>query len=330
MCHTVTSSDTDLDGQVLLIKRDHPNDGERLVIGHLASRQVLVQRSRIRAAIHRVDPINTAVRRSITVRRRVYHAAGPNAVWHLDGHHKLIRWRLVTHGGIDGFSRTFVFLKCSDNNRSLTVLSAFTTAVQHHGLPSHIRSDMGGENSDVWRYMIEQHSSNSVVIVGSSTHNERIERLWRDVHRCVTSLFYSKFRDFEESGILDPLNEIDIFCLHFVYIPLINSALDSFIESWNNHPISTERNRTPNQLFIEGSLQQDYSPNVTPPSRSLNLPIANEAVGVPRTGFHPCRQLQEHLNTVNPLVPSVDFGADIFVTVVQMVGTHLQSQCNEC
>ena len=26
--------------------------------------------------------------------------AGPNALWHIDGHHALIRWRLVTHGGL--------------------------------------------------------------------------------------------------------------------------------------------------------------------------------------------------------------------------------------
>ena len=31
--------------------------------------------------------------------------------------------------------------------------------------------------------MIEQHRSDRAVIVGSSTHNEKIERLWRDVFR---------------------------------------------------------------------------------------------------------------------------------------------------
>ena len=28
----------------------------------------------------------------------------------VDGHHKLIRWRFITHGGIDGFSRLVVYL----------------------------------------------------------------------------------------------------------------------------------------------------------------------------------------------------------------------------
>ncbi len=33
----------------------------------------------------------------------------------------------------------------------------------------------------------------SYVITGSSVHNERVERLWRDVHRCVLSMFGDLF-----------------------------------------------------------------------------------------------------------------------------------------
>ena len=63
--------------------------------GHLVTRGLLVPRSRLRASIHRVDPENTAARRSVTIRRRVYFADGPNAIWHIDGNHMLIRWRFV-------------------------------------------------------------------------------------------------------------------------------------------------------------------------------------------------------------------------------------------
>ena len=228
-------SDADLDREVIDIKAQHPNDGERLLIGHLATRGVIVPRAKLRASIHRVDPENTAIRRSVAIRRRIYHVAGPNSLWHLDCNHKLIRWHMVIHGGIDGFSRTVVFLQCSDNNRASTVFSAFNGAVHRHGLPERIRTDLGGENIDVWRYMVEQHCSTSAVITGCSTHNERIERLWRDVYRCVGVLYHDCFRKLEEEACLDPLNETHyrhvLPHLHFYTSDQCNTAeLRGFME----------------------------------------------------------------------------------------------------
>ena len=54
----------------------------------------------------------------------------------------------------------------------------------------------------------------------------------------------------EADNRLNLLNEIDLFCLHVVFLPRINRDLDSFIECWNNHSLSTEGNLTPNQLFV--------------------------------------------------------------------------------
>ncbi len=112
--------------------------------------------------------------------------------------------------------RTVVYLLCANNNRAETALTAFSNAVQVHGLPNRIRSDLGGQNTEIWRYMVEQHSSSRAVITGPSVHNERIERLWRDVHRCVGVLFSDTFRRLEGEGRLDCLNEVDILCLHYV------------------------------------------------------------------------------------------------------------------
>ena len=84
-CMYSNISDQDLDSYILSIKRSHPNDGERLLAGHLCRLGIVVPRTRLRGSIHRVDPENTAARRSITVRRRAYHAEGPNSVWHVDG-----------------------------------------------------------------------------------------------------------------------------------------------------------------------------------------------------------------------------------------------------
>lgn len=57
----------------------------------------------------------------------------------------------------------------------------------------------------------------------------------------------------EESGCLDASNDIDLFCLHKVFLQLIQNDLDVFRQGWNRHRIRTARkNRTPNQLFVEG------------------------------------------------------------------------------
>ena len=53
------------------------------------------------------------------------------------------------HGGIDGFSRFIVYLACSTNNTSDTVLQLFNNAVHENGLPDCVRSDKGGENIKV-------------------------------------------------------------------------------------------------------------------------------------------------------------------------------------
>ena len=63
------------------------------------------------------------------------------------------------------------------------------------------------------------------VIVGSSVHNQRIERFWRDMHRCVTQLFYRLFYYMEYQDLLEPTNEHHLFALHYVYLKRINFAL---------------------------------------------------------------------------------------------------------
>ena len=162
-----------------------------------------------------------------------------------DGHHKLIRWRLVTHGGIDGYSRLIVYLHCSSNNKASTVYKLFLSAVEENGLPSRVRTDCGLENYEVARHMLRHCGLNrGSIITGSSTHNQRVERMWRDVHGAVTKLYYQLFYHMEECGLLDPMNDLHIFSLHYVYRPRINRALEIFKQSWNNHGIRTEHNST--------------------------------------------------------------------------------------
>ena len=192
--------------------------------------------------------------------------------------------------------------------------------LQIMGYQKKVQSDLGGENVEVWRYMIHQHSSDRAIVVGSSTHNERIECLWRDVFRCVGTIFYSTFKQLEEK--LDSLYEIDLYCLHRVFLPCINAALDAFVESWN-HPISGERNFSPNQLFIHGALQQnitidspyDPSDTTTIPDSTSDIQTLSSAGTATKAGQPTCTN---------------NCGRDVYYLVINIVGHHLSNECNNC
>ena len=96
------------------------------------------------------------------------------------------------------------------------------------------------ENIEVSRFMLQERGLNrGSHITGKSVHNQRIEHLWYDVNWVIVSHFLSIFLFLEHSGILDPTDEVHLFCIHLVYIPLINNAINQFIGQWNNHPVST-------------------------------------------------------------------------------------------
>ena len=194
------------------------------ITGRLRSQGILVQRERIRESIRRVDPIGVELRARRVLHRRMYCVECPNALWHLDGYHKLIRWKIVIHGGIDGHSRLITYLRSSSNNHASTVLSAFTSAVDEFGLPSRIRTDRGGENVLVSENMFQHPQrgpDRGSVIVGRSVHNQQIERLWRDLYSGCACLFYNFFYFLEDAGMLNCDSALDIYALHFVFLPVI-------------------------------------------------------------------------------------------------------------
>lgn len=54
--------------------------------------------------------------------------------------------------------------------------------------------------------------------------------------------------------MLDPLSDVDLYCLHMVYVPKINESLAMFTDGWNSHALSSEHNLSPMQLFTTGAL----------------------------------------------------------------------------
>lgn len=339
-------SDDELLNIMRNIHQHHPHTGVSLMIGHLRAHGIIVQQQRIRTTLRTLDPANSALRWGLVALRRSYSVQGPNSLWHIDGHHKLIRWKIVTHGGIDGFSRLIVFLKCSNNNLADTVLCLFMGAVDNFSLPSRVRGDKGSENFSVANYMEQQRGTNrGSFIFGKSVHNCRIERLWRDVFYSVIQTFYSLFYYLESADELNIDNDIDMFCLHYVFIPRINAALVEFKEAYNNHNMRTEHNWSPYRMWINGrnSLtnyrhdrylinnneahlsDMDLITYGIDPDEVLEVESTDEQMPVePLTMPFLSFEIVSGLTTlVNPLDFSDDLGADLFQKAKQIVRSYL-------
>ena len=194
--------DNELDELISNFKQQHGFAvGRSLVMGYLRSIRIRIQKNRVTKALVRIDPINSHIRWATLIKRRKYNVPGPNSLWHIDGHHSLIKWGFVIHGCIDGYARYITFLHCSTNNRKETVLSLFEEALQISGVPSRVRTDKGGENVLIWERMTELRGPDrGSFLAGSSVHNQRIERLWRDVWTSVACDFYYTFQAMEDQG----------------------------------------------------------------------------------------------------------------------------------
>ena len=135
----------------------------------------------------------------------------------------------------------------------------------------------------------------------------------------------------EQHDMLDPLNELHLFALHYVFIPRINRALSEFLEGWNHHPIRTAHNKLPHQLFTTGALhsglaaldffeavEETYGIDV---DGQTPLPNGGSVV-VPEINFQirpdDLSQLQQ---TIDPLTVSDEYGMDLYEQVIQCISS---------
>lgn len=238
--------------------------GEVLTSGMLLDAGVKPTRKRVREAQARLDADGVDDRKSTAVARRVYSVPHAHYLWHLDGNMKMLRFRLAVHGMIDGFSHAIVMLKCDDNNRAATVLNHFYEAVRKYGFPLHVRCDKGTENVLVADAQLVARGEGAV-FTGSSVHNQRIERLWRDVKITPLNEFIELFTWMEDFGVDFKDNDM-CYVLHVLFLPLINRELEIFVGGWNNHKMNSRTmkgGKSPNMV-----LALNHHSNPAPPNMS--------------------------------------------------------------
>lgn len=150
----------------------------------------------------------------------------------------------------------------------------------------------------------------------------------------------------ENEGLLDLSNDTDVFCLHYVFLPRINRALEEFRLGWNHHGVSTEGNQSPYQICIAGVMADDYrgytavqdirNPDLTVygidsgHSESLALGVPDGDDGDTVNLLEPTCPLNEeqlHFLTgeIDPLSNSSNFGLDIYLQVINYIARVLDT-----
>eukprot|EP00794_Sanderia_malayensis_P000748 gene748-28_t len=224
-------TDPELDIAIHRITTRNPRLGIVMIQGELRSCDVWVPRDRIRESLLRMDPVNVLFRKTQPVKRRQYKVDAPNSLWHIDCNLKLAKkFGIAIHGAIDGCSRKILYMEaCNDKTAETT--NART----------------------------KKRKNPTPHCVGSSVHNQRIERLWVDVRHCVTQLFMDMFFDLQSASLLDKDNPVDFYCARAVFTTTVNFQLQKFKTHWNNHSMSTQSQATPNQVFVSGAMKRHGS-----------------------------------------------------------------------
>lgn len=70
-----------------------------------------------------------------------------------------------------------------------------------------------------------------------------------EVNRVLSALYKDLFEYLENNELLDSLNEVELFALHYVYLPRINASFAELQWQWNHHGIRTANHKTPLALW---------------------------------------------------------------------------------
>ncbi|KAJ3901637.1 hypothetical protein F5879DRAFT_924467 [Lentinula edodes] len=162
--------------------------------------------------------------------------------------HSGIKTEMKSYGrGASGFMAMLTVTR--DSSSTLNV-AQIRNAIATFGWPSRVRGDFGTENNGIEMMMVDHWgAAHKAYIRGQSTHNVRIERLWRDIRKDTLEAYRKIFRYLENNKLLDMSDNIQRLCLYVVFHPRIQQSLRRTADAWNHHQIRTAGHKTPIALY---------------------------------------------------------------------------------
>ena len=183
------------------------------------------------------------------------NCTAPNTLWRIDSVTKLERWGIVITFCVDMFSRLLLYALCTNAGTSSqnANLEHFREAVETYGSPTQVSIDERPEKLWIAENVIEEKGPEAVDIRSKLERYRWITILKNDLNNKIFNPALQIFNELENEGTLNIENESDLFCLHIVFLPILNKRMREFVSGYNSNPIPRGGGATPVQLFCAHS-----------------------------------------------------------------------------
>ena len=76
-------------------------------------------------------------------------------------------------------------------------------------------------------------------------------------------------------GILNLDDLVKRYVLHYIFVPRINHVITSFVQGWKGHPLRSEKNWTPQQIWTNEMIDQ-WRRGITDIAEINDIPVGPE------------------------------------------------------
>ncbi|KAL9614761.1 MAG: hypothetical protein Q9167_000752 [Letrouitia subvulpina] len=231
--------------------------GRRLVYDHFRQQGYNFPRDKL-FSVYRTLLLDASDRRKNDLQRRrgEYIVPEPNYIWSIDGYDKLRSYGIEIYAALDTYARYVIWVHVGISNRTQTsLLSQYLYAIQAFGQqPRFIRLNRGNETSLLAsaHHQLQQAYEPGLefqdcYLYGTNTANQRIEAWWGQMTHSQLFKWRDYFTLLRQEGAFSEHQVQDQIALYAVYLPIICTEVQEFIQLWNIHQIRKQPDR-PNHV----------------------------------------------------------------------------------
>ncbi|KAF6744660.1 hypothetical protein DFP72DRAFT_825334 [Ephemerocybe angulata] len=249
-----------------MIKKDLTrSNGPNAFKSMLQDEYVMIPRDDVRELMHTIAPEGFEERRPGAPRKEIPRVGlvslGPFHEISADGHEKL-NSQALQMGDIslpiyayrDKWSGYILkIIVIPDARKAAPLAHVYLDLVREYsGIPIQLTTDKGSER--VWQHAIQDtlrrfaapNISRNVyptAVALKSVHNTVIESLWRWVHRKTGKNLKDVIAQGQIQHIFQPHQGFHSYLFYWIFVPLIEDALDKFKTYWNHHRVRIQHDK---------------------------------------------------------------------------------------